>query len=174
MIQNLVDGVLVGSILSLGAIGLTMAMHMLRFANSDFLITHFGGAKERTPKPFAYLRHRSQHDVFQNTHLCEGAWDLEGAAKAKAEQGVGGEPGHVLTVEKHRAAGRLQHTGQHVEKRRLARAVGANQARDRPRPDVERYVIDSAEFAEGLADVADAEDRISHWRHALHLSLIHI
>lgn len=33
MIQNLVDGVLVGSILSLGAIGLTMAMHMLRFAN---------------------------------------------------------------------------------------------------------------------------------------------
>ena len=33
MIQNLVDGLLVGSILSLGAIGLTMAMHMLRFAN---------------------------------------------------------------------------------------------------------------------------------------------
>ncbi len=33
MIQNLVDGVLVGSILSLGAIGLTMIMHMLRFAN---------------------------------------------------------------------------------------------------------------------------------------------
>jgi len=33
MIQHLVDGVLVGSILSLGAIGLTMTMHMLRFAN---------------------------------------------------------------------------------------------------------------------------------------------
>ncbi len=33
MIQYLVDGVLVGSILSLGAIGLTMVMHMLRFAN---------------------------------------------------------------------------------------------------------------------------------------------
>ena len=33
MIQNLVDGLLVGSILSLGAIGLTMIMHMLRFAN---------------------------------------------------------------------------------------------------------------------------------------------
>ncbi len=33
MIQNLVDGILVGSILSLGAIGLTMVMHMLRFAN---------------------------------------------------------------------------------------------------------------------------------------------
>ena len=33
MIQHLVDGVLVGSILSLGAIGLTMVMHMLRFAN---------------------------------------------------------------------------------------------------------------------------------------------
>ena len=33
MIQNIVDGFLVGSILSLGAIGLTMSMHMLRFAN---------------------------------------------------------------------------------------------------------------------------------------------
>lgn len=33
MIQHLVDGILVGSILSLGAIGLTLAMHMLRFAN---------------------------------------------------------------------------------------------------------------------------------------------
>jgi branched-chain amino acid transport system permease protein len=33
MIQNLIDGVLVGAILSLGAIGLTLVMHMLRFAN---------------------------------------------------------------------------------------------------------------------------------------------
>jgi len=33
MIQSLVDGILVGSMLSLGAIGLTMIMHILRFAN---------------------------------------------------------------------------------------------------------------------------------------------
>ena len=33
MIQHLVDGILVGSIISLGAIGLTLVMHMLRFAN---------------------------------------------------------------------------------------------------------------------------------------------
>lgn len=33
MIQHMVDGVLVGSIYALGAIGLTMVMHMLRFAN---------------------------------------------------------------------------------------------------------------------------------------------
>ncbi|MCC1495041.1 branched-chain amino acid ABC transporter permease [Cognatishimia sp. F0-27] len=33
MIQHLLDGILVGSILSLGAVGLTMVMHMLRFAN---------------------------------------------------------------------------------------------------------------------------------------------
>ncbi|MEX0286306.1 MAG: branched-chain amino acid ABC transporter permease [Paracoccaceae bacterium] len=33
MIQNLLDGILTGSIISLGAIGLTMVMHMLRFAN---------------------------------------------------------------------------------------------------------------------------------------------
>ncbi len=33
MMQHLLDGILVGSILSLGAIGLTMVMHILRFAN---------------------------------------------------------------------------------------------------------------------------------------------
>ncbi len=33
MIQNLLDGVLTGSFLSLGAIGLTLVMHILRFAN---------------------------------------------------------------------------------------------------------------------------------------------
>lgn len=33
MIQHLLDGILVGAILSLGATGLTLVMHMLRFAN---------------------------------------------------------------------------------------------------------------------------------------------
>lgn len=33
MIQHLIDGVLTGAIISLGAIGLTMVMHILRFAN---------------------------------------------------------------------------------------------------------------------------------------------
>ena len=33
MIQHLLDGILVGAVLSLGAAGLTMVMHMLRFAN---------------------------------------------------------------------------------------------------------------------------------------------
>ena len=33
MIQHVLDGILVGVILSLGAMGLTMVMHMLRFAN---------------------------------------------------------------------------------------------------------------------------------------------
>jgi len=33
MIQSLLDGILVGSVVSLGAIGLTMIMHLLRFAN---------------------------------------------------------------------------------------------------------------------------------------------
>lgn len=36
MIQNLVDGILTGSIVSLGAIGLTLIMHMLRFANFSY------------------------------------------------------------------------------------------------------------------------------------------
>ena len=33
MIQSILDGILTGAIISLGAIGLTLIMHMLRFAN---------------------------------------------------------------------------------------------------------------------------------------------
>ena len=36
MIQSLLDGILTGAIISLGAIGLTMIMHMLRFANFSY------------------------------------------------------------------------------------------------------------------------------------------
>ena len=36
MIQNLLDGILTGSVISLGAIGLTLIMHMLRFANFSY------------------------------------------------------------------------------------------------------------------------------------------
>lgn len=36
MIQSLLDGVLTGAIVSLGAIGLTLIMHMLRFANFSY------------------------------------------------------------------------------------------------------------------------------------------
>jgi branched-chain amino acid transport system permease protein len=36
MIQSLLDGVLTGAIISLGAIGLTLIMHMLRFANFSY------------------------------------------------------------------------------------------------------------------------------------------
>ena len=33
MIQHLLDGILAGAVLALGAIGLTLVMHILRFAN---------------------------------------------------------------------------------------------------------------------------------------------
>lgn len=36
MIQNLADGILTGSVISLGAIGLTLIMHVLRFANFSY------------------------------------------------------------------------------------------------------------------------------------------
>lgn len=36
MIQNLADGILTGAIISLGAIGLTLIMHILRFANFSY------------------------------------------------------------------------------------------------------------------------------------------
>jgi branched-chain amino acid transport system permease protein len=36
MIQHLIDGVLTGSVVSLGAIGLTLIMHVLRFANFSY------------------------------------------------------------------------------------------------------------------------------------------
>jgi formyltetrahydrofolate hydrolase len=60
------------------------------------------------------------------------------------------QAGHVLAVEQDLSAARLDIAGDDVEKGRLARAVRADQAGDRPALDFQRRVFDGMNAAELL------------------------
>jgi hypothetical protein len=70
----------------------------------------------------------------------------------------------IELVEDERAATRRHRQAeQHPQSRRLARAVGAQEARDRARVELERQVLDRHQLAEALRQRLRANDR----RHAL-------
>ncbi len=68
------------------------------------------------------------HDVLARRELVEQRHDLEGARHALVGDGVGAEAGDILAIETDAAAARLDPTGQHIEERGLAGAVGAHDA----------------------------------------------
>ena len=71
----------------------------------------------------------------------------------------GGLAGHVVAVEDDPSGRRPVDARQHVEERRLAGAVRADQARDRALLDREVDVVDRDEAAELLAQPRDVEQR---------------
>ena len=91
--------------------------------------------------------------------LGEEADVLEGAGDAQRGHPVGAEPAQRHTVEDHAAgAGRIERSAQ-VEERRLAGAVGADQADDHPRRDAEGDVGQRRDPAKALRDALDLEER---------------
>jgi hypothetical protein len=77
----------------------------------------------------------------------------------------GAQPGHVLAPEAHDAVVGALRAGEHVEQRRLARAVGADDPDGVARRHVERHAVQHDERAELAADVLGAEEG-SAWRRA--------
>jgi len=77
----------------------------------------------------------------------------------------GAQPGHVLAAETdHAVVGPLR-AGEHVQQRRLARAVGADDPDGVARRHVDRDAVEHDERAELAADVLGAEEG-SAWRRA--------
>ena len=62
-------------------------------------------------------------------------------------------------AQRHRAGVRVLLAGQHLQQRRLARAVGADQADARPRAELEIGAVEDQAAAEGLRDAAQRERR---------------
>jgi hypothetical protein len=58
---------------------------------------------------------------------------------------------------------RLQHPRQHLDRRRLAGAVGAEKAEDDSRLHRERDVVDGGKSVEALDQIADLDDRGRHF-----------
>src|SRR5207244_3512450 len=126
-------------------------------------------AQAAAPEPRV---HADEH-VLDRGHLREEADVLERAADARLRDRVGRLGRDVDSVEDDRPGGRLVDAGQHVEERRLPRAVRADQADDRALRDREVEVVDREETAELLAHARRDEQivprlRLRLWRRLAH------
>src|SRR5262249_4498988 len=84
--------------------------------------------------------------------------DLEGAADARGADLVGAQPVDRLSGEEDSSGVWREHAGDHVEDRRLSRAVRADQRVDSSLGEGERGVRDRSQSPEGLADALDGEE----------------
>src|SRR5258705_2023147 len=69
----------------------------------------------------------AHHDVVEDTHGAEQPDVLEGAAETLAGAAMGWQPRQVHAIERNGTLGRPRDAVEHVEERRLARAVGTDQ-----------------------------------------------
>src|SRR5207237_2541394 len=104
---------------------------------------------------------RDDEQVLQRRQLREDADDLEGAPDAAAGDLPGFEAVDPPAAEAHAAGIEPLDTGDAVEERRLARAVGADEAVDAPGLQRQGDVIDGGHATEALAYPLDRE----HGRH---------
>ena len=116
-----------------------------------------GGSRASSPSA-----HGDQH-VLQHGHPGEDAAELEAAADPGAGDPVGREPGHLAVAVGHRPGVGLDHAGDAVEERRLARAVGTDEGVDLALLEGDRGVVDGADAAErlGQARGRDGAGRIA-------------
>ena len=96
----------------------------------------------------------ADHDVLAHADLGERLGDLEGAHHAGGADAMRRQAGDVLAVEGDAAGiGRVE-AGDGREQRRLARAVGPDQADDLALAHVERGLVDGLQAAERLGELA--------------------
>src|SRR2546428_10567832 len=95
--------------------------------------------------------------IFQGRELGEDADDLEGPADPLLRDLPGPEAVHALAAEVHPPLVQALHARHAVEKRRLARAVGPDQAVDPGRLEPERNAVHSRDAAEALPETLDLE-----------------
>src|SRR5215510_10175235 len=97
--------------------------------------------------------------VLQHGHAEERTRELEGARQASVDDPMGLETRERMAVEVHGSRIGRQESGEQVEQRGLARAVGPEHAGDRTRLQREGYVLDGMQAAEALVEAVDLEER---------------
>ena len=98
------------------------------------------------------------HDVFDDGHAEEDLQVLESPRQAPARQLFRRKRGHILAGQAHAALLRQVETGDHVEQRGLAGAVGSDDRKDDARRDRQVDVIDGVHAAEGDRQVFGGEN----------------
>ena len=154
-----VPGVLLGEVVDLEEVEhLPDAFEML-----GLLFAHrpAGHRHDRPPQRLADLPLRREHHVLEDGHLLQLAGDLKRPREPPVRDLVGLKPGNVLSVEPDRPRGGVDHPGDEVERRRLARPVRADESGERPPLDVEANVVDGGDTAELLPEPLHLEGRVS-------------
>ena len=98
---------------------------------------------------------RGDEDVVEHGELGEHLGVLERLDETSGRDLVGAEAAHVLALPQHRAGARRSQPRDHVEERRLAGTVRADDADDLAALDRERHVRDGDQAADALGDRAD-------------------
>src|SRR5882724_12274691 len=96
----------------------------------------------------AAAEHRGEGDVVDDAESAERARYLVGAGQAEPGDPVSPDPGDVPAVEHDPAAVGLVVAADHVDQRRLARPVRADEAENLAGPDLERHAGEGLEAAE--------------------------
>src|SRR5262249_43303343 len=130
-----------------------------------FLATKAGEADpvHRLPADLGRSARRSaeggcQGDVLQHRHVREGPWDLVGARHAAPGDFVRRRPADPDAVDRDAAAAQRIEARADVDQRRLARAVGPNQAQDLALAYVEVDAAQRLQAAKALADAAHLQE----------------
>jgi hypothetical protein len=152
------------------AVGQRAGWHMDAFAEPDFFERRAGGAVERRlrrgaaeePEARSAARLDRERDVFQRREARQDRGDLERSREAQSGACVHRQRGDVAAVEPDAAALRFEETGYLIDERGLAGAIGADHGVQFPRRHLQRHAVGDGERAELLAQILDAQDRVSH------------
>src|SRR6266571_5879263 len=127
-----------------------------RAVRSALLVTLPRQAEHRARDARAQVRVHRDHDVLFGGHQVEQSDVLECAGQAQRGDLVRGPAGDIDVAEIDAAGGRPVQAGEHVEERRLAGTVRADQAHDGALGNIECHVVDGDQAAEGDDDVVGA------------------
>src|SRR5262249_37526710 len=115
---------------------------------------------ESVPAELAQPEER-ERDVVLERVLREERDDLVGAAEAEVHPPVGREAGHRPLEQRDAAGVGRQVSGDEVEERGLAGAVGADNEAPLSRRDLERHAVDGGQATERFLQVLDLKRRHS-------------
>src|SRR5713101_751697 len=106
-----------------------------------------------------HLQEPPRHDVVEHAHALEEGDILERAGDAEGRHLVRPEARPVLAFEDDPPLVGVVEAADHVEQRRLAGAVGADDGHDLPAPDGEAHAVQRLHRPETDADAVDLEER---------------
>src|SRR5919202_1371365 len=100
---------------------------------------------------------RADQDIVTDVQTGKGLSDLEGARDAQLGAAMGGQTADILPLIQHGAGGWRQRAADQVDQRRLAGAVGADDAQPLALAHRDTEIVDGGQAAEVLAHATEVQ-----------------